>query len=122
MKINFREALANPGKNLEEVFEWDFDNKFLEYLPHKKTGIGEVRIDYFSGENGVISLKIEFRQPFLFVCDKCGASFEKNLYLVANENIYEYGDDRFVYDSNYCLDMNELLNQVITPLFPVQVL
>ena len=122
MKINFREALNNPGKKFEDVFEWDFDNKFLEYMPHKKTGIGEVRLNYFSSDDGVIDLNIEFRQPYLFVCDKCGDTFEKNLYIVTNEKIYKDGVDNFVYDSNLELNISEVLNQIITPLFPQQVL
>ena len=31
------------------------------------------------------------QQPYLFVCDKCGDTFEKNLYIVTNEKIYKDG-------------------------------
>ena len=123
MKIDFTRGLNAPNQEFDFAFEWEHDKTMFESVPHRPLAPGEVRVNYKSDDEGIISAKIEVRVPFKFVCDKCADEFEKNLYLVSEEKIEPDGDEAegFTYDSNGETDISFVVSQVVLSSFPQSV-
>lgn len=125
MKLDFTQALNKPNHKFDFTFEWEYNEGMKDSMPHESTGVGEVKCEYFAADDGVINLSIEVRVPFRFVCDKCGDAFSRNLYIVADEQIYpstQQDYDGFTYDSNAEVDITEIASQVVLSAFPQRVL
>ncbi len=124
MKLDFTRGLNQPNQEFNFTFEWNYDAKDFESVPHVPLAPGEIRIKYKSDVDGVISMTIESRIPFKFVCDKCADEFEKNLYLVAEERVEPENDDSdgWTYDSNGEIDISEVVSQIVLSSFPQSVM
>ena len=124
MKLDFTRGLNHPNHEFNFSFEWEHDESMFETVPHVPLAPGEVFIKYMSDDEGVVSLKIEARVPFKFVCDKCADEFEKNLFIEAEEKVEPENDDAegFTYDSNGEIDISHVVSQVVLSSFPQSVL
>ena len=123
MKLDFTQALNAPNKKFDFTFEWEKDEEMFSSVPHNPLSNGEVDVKYFAEDGSDIHIELEVRIPFEFVCDKCGVSFRKNLYILANEKILPFeSEDHFSYDANNEVDIDAMTNQVILSEFPQRVL
>ena len=123
MKLDFTQALNKPNQKFDFTFEWELNKELFSSLPHFPLASGEVNVSYVADEDGCVNLNVEVRIPFEFICDKCGESFRKNLYLVASDKVKEFESDEFFsYDSNNEVEIDNLVNDLILSNFSQRVL
>ena len=123
MKLDFTKCLNQPNQKFNFTFEWEYDKSSLKSVPHIPLASGVIDVVYSANNEGVVTLNLEARVPFKFMCDKCADEFEKNLYIKATELVKPDSDeaDGFVYDSNGEVDISYISSQVILSSFPQSV-
>ena len=123
MKLDFTKALNQPNQKFDFTFEWELNEEMFSSIPHKPLANGDINVSYFADEDNVIHMKVEVRIPFEFICDACGSTFKKNLYLLIDEKVKEFESDEFFsYDGNNEVEIDEIVNEIILSAFPQKVL
>ena len=124
MKLDFTKCLNRPKEQFDFTFEWNYDENMFDSVPHTMLSAGVVEAKFSADEVGVVTLRLEARIPFKFVCDKCADEFERNLFIEAEEKIEPESDDAegFTYDSNGEVDIDYIVKEIILSSFPQSVL
>ena len=81
VELSFAQALEEPNREFSFSFSMPLELSEELFLPNKIVEDAKVSLTYFVDYDSVLHLKGNVRVPCKFVCDRCGAGFEKNLFL-----------------------------------------
>ena len=123
LELEFSQALEAPNKEFELSENVTLDIEEDVFYPHKILGEASVNLKYFVDYDSILHLSGNIRVPFKFLCDRCGSSFERNLYLELNEQISPKmsEEDELSYDMPI-IDLQKVISSYVLLNFPSKVL
>ncbi len=121
--LDFSEALENPDNEYEFSGRVSPEIKPSGIAPHKLAGDADISFKYFADYDANLHLNGYVRVPVVFVCDRCGAVFEKNLFLNLDEEISPKIDEdsELTYDLPR-IEIDKFITSFILASFPSKVL
>lgn len=119
--FDLTQVLANPNEKFKVSFEFMPQQSLVGNNPYKFVGAGQ-----FSGYfwlDDQLHLQGTVIVPTQFVCSRCGAKFEQNLFVEVNEVLTDNNadDEHFSYTGNK-IDLDDLVAQIIASNIPSQAL
>ena len=87
VELEFAQALEAPNQVFDFAFNLPLDISADAFLPNEIVDNASVNLKYFADYDSVLHLQGNIRVPCKFVCDRCGASFERYLYLEIDEQV-----------------------------------
>lgn len=123
LELEFSQALEAPNKEFELSENVTLDIEEDVFYPHKILGEASVNLKYFVDYDSILHLSGNIRVPCKFLCDRCGSSFERNLYLELNEQISPKmsEEDELSYDMPI-IDLQKVISSYVLLNFPSKVL
>ena len=123
IELSFAQALEEPNKEFSFKFSIPLDNLEDAFLPNKIVDVASVSLIYFVDYDSYLHLKGNIRVPCRFVCDRCGAGFEKNLFLEIDEKIAPEmsEEDDLSYDLPV-IELDDIIESFVLMNFPRKIL
>lgn len=121
--LELSSALESPNKRFKCSFNCPLKISEEAFMPHKISSMASVKMNFYVDLDGLLHLEGNIRVPCEFMCDRCGASFEKNLFIELNQTVSATLDeeDEFTYkDGKVALD--PIIEDNIILSFPSKVL
>lgn len=87
IELEFAQALETPEQEFEFNFNLPINFDQLAIAPHRFVDDAKVYLKYYCDYDSVLHMKGNISIPCEFVCDRCGGSFQKNLFLDYEETI-----------------------------------
>jgi len=123
VELEFSRALEAPNKVFDYSCSFPLDFNADAFAPNLILGDASVIIKYFVDYDSNLHLDGSIRVPCKFVCDRCCAVFEKNLFLeyseIVSPNIDEEND--LTYDMPTIM-LSEIISSFVFLNFPSKVL
>lgn len=123
VELEFSQALEVPGKQFVYTFNLPLsvDNDII--APNKIVGDANVSLTYFADYDSVLHLKGTIRVPCKFMCDRCGAGFEKYLFLELDEKVSPKmsEEDELSYDMPTII-LDDIISTFFIMNFPSKIL
>ena len=121
--LEFSEALENPEKEFDYSCYITPNVEPNCFAPHELLGDANLSIKYHCDYDEKLHLEGYIRVPFKFVCDRCGSTFEKNLFLNLSETISPRLDEDSELTYNLPkLDIDDFVTTFLISSFPSKVL
>ena len=119
VKLDFSQALETPNQEYDYSFSVPISISGDVIAPNKVLGDASVIMKYFVDYDGVLHIKGNVRVPCLFICDRCGENFERNLFLEFDES-FSPEDEDFdeISYNNAEIDIGELISEYCFINFP----
>ena len=121
MELEFSQALENPNKVFD--FSCSFPLMLNEdsFAPNLIMGDASVIMKYFVDYDSNLHLDGSVRVPCKFVCDRCCASFSKNLFLEFSEVIAPKMDEEneLTYDMPTIM-LSRIISSFVVLSFPTK--
>ena len=123
VELEFAQALEVPNQKFSCSFNVPLDFQTDVFKPHCILGNANVNLSYFVDYDSNLHLNGNVRVPCKFVCDRCGSTFEKNLFLELNEVVCPKmsEEDELSYDMPVVV-LDNIISSFVLINFPSKVL
>ena len=123
VELEFAQALEVPNQKFSCSFSVPLDIQTDVFQPHNILGNASVNLSYFVDYDSNLHLNGNVRVPCEFVCDRCGSTFEKNLFLELNEVVSPKmsEEDELSYDMPVVI-LDNIISSFVLINFPSKVL
>lgn len=123
VELSFAQALEEPNKEFSFKFSMPLNISEDVFLPNKILDDASVSLMYFVDYDSNLHLTGNVRVPCKFICDRCGAGFEKNLFLELNEIVYPKmsEEEELSYDMPV-INLDDIISSFVMMNFPSKIL
>ncbi|MBQ7579526.1 MAG: DUF177 domain-containing protein [Clostridia bacterium] len=119
--LDIKPLIAFAGESFEVCLEKELPSNLMGNNPYKF--MGPAKLDATARYNeGSVEIKGNIIVPIKYVCSKCGAPFEENLFIDINEKIVENDDDEHFMLLGDLVDFNEIISQIVALNIPTMAL
>lgn len=118
--LDITQVLAKPNEKFTFAFEFEPQAEWIGNNPYKFCGDGQFVGKIWFADKVLLEGSIII--PTNFVCSRCGAGFEENLFVPVHEELSEFEDDEhFSLDGNK-VNLFKIVEQVVATNIPSQAL
>ena len=122
VELEFSQALEAPNQQFVYAFNLDLNvDKDLIY-PNEIVGQANVNLTYFVDYDSYLHLQGNIRVPCKFMCDRCGAVYERYLFLELDEVVGpKMSEEELSYDLPH-IELDDIISSYVILNFPSKVL